>query len=107
MSYPSLPIIREGSRAERRGGLDPVRASNGVLKVRRLYSADKTDFTLVHWLSDSQRATLEACWQANRTGNVTLTWPEDGAAYLCRFADSPLYERRPGWWVATVRLLEV
>lgn len=107
MSYPSLPIMRDGSRAERRGGLDPQRASNGALKVRRLYSADKTDFTLVHWLSDTQRATLETCWTSFRTGTVTLTWPETGATFTCRFAEAPQYEWRVGFWVATVKLLEV
>ena len=107
MSYPSLPIMREGSSAEGRGGIDPARATNGVLKVRRLYSADKTDFTLVHWLSDSQKAQLDTCWSNFRNANVTLTWPEDGVSYVCRFAEKPQYVKRPGFWVATVRLLEV
>jgi hypothetical protein len=107
MSYPTtLPIMRE-STTSREGGFSPVRASNGVLKVRRLYSTEKMTFNLVHWLSDAQKTTLESAYTANRTSNVTLTWPEDGANYTCRFAGAPQYEKQPGYWVARVRLEEV
>jgi hypothetical protein len=109
MSYPTgLPVMRDGSRMERLSGIDPVRASNGVLKVRRLYGAEKAQFTLVHWLTNAQRATLDACFESFKTGTVTLTWPADGIAYTCRFADAPQYEwRTADLWVATVRLHEV
>jgi hypothetical protein len=106
MSYPNLPIMRASSTS-REGGLVPVRATNGVLKVRRLYSAEKMSFNLVHWLSDAQKATLEAAYVANRTANCTLLWPEDGVTYTVRFASAPLHVRQPGYWVSTVRLEEV
>lgn len=106
MSYPALPIM-ENSRAERLGGLEPRRASNGVLKLRRLFSAEKTNFTIEHWLSQAQKDALEAVYQANKTANLSLTWPEDGLVYTVRFGAAPQYRREPGYWVANVLLLEV
>jgi hypothetical protein len=108
MAYPTtIPIMAE-SRATREGGFVPVRATNGLLKVRRLWSAEKWSFDLVHWLSSAQRTTLETAYAANRTNNVTLTWPADGSTYTCRFASAPSYEwRTGGFWVARVRLEEV
>jgi len=106
MSYPTLPIMR-ASTTQRESGIEPVRATNGVLKVRRLFSTEKMTFDLVHWLSDAQKATLEAAYQANKNGNLTLVWPEDGASYTVRFASAPLHVKQPGYWVSTVRLLEV
>lgn len=107
MSYPNLPIMRDGTSAERQGGIDPVRATNGTLKVRRLYSADKIHFTIVHWLSDEQLSTLQAAYTAFKNSTVTLTWPEDGQNYVCVFAAAPQYEKRTGYTVATVQLWQV
>lgn len=107
MSYPTtLPIMR-ASITQREGGFAPARATNGVLKMRRLYSTEKMTFDIVHWLSDSQKAALETAYQSFKTSNLTLTWPEDGANYTVRFAAAPLHVKQPGYWVSTVRLLEV
>ncbi len=106
MSYPSLPLLNT-STAERDAGFEPVRATNGVLKVRRAFSAEKTSFNLEHVLTDAQRSTLEAAYVANRTANLTFTWPLDGVAYTVRFAAAPVYSRNGPWWRARVRLEEV
>ena len=107
-AYPTLPWLVDGTATDRDGGLDPVRASNGTLKIRRLYSADKAGWTIAHWLTDAQKATLEAFYTTNRTLNVTLTPPYEGASYTVRFAATPVYEPKyANRWVAKVRLLEV
>lgn len=107
MSYPTtLPIMQE-STAEREGGFEPARASNGLLKVRRLYSAEKMTFRLVHWLSDAQKTTLETAYSTFKTSNLTLVWPGDGASYTVRFGAAPQYDKKPGYHVARVLLLEV
>jgi hypothetical protein len=106
VSYPTLPIM-ENSYAERLGGFEPRRASNGVLKIRRLYSAEKTNFTVEHWLSQAQKDALEAAYQTHKTGHLSFTWPEDGVVYTVQFAAAPQYRREPGYWVANVLLLEV
>lgn len=107
MSYPTTLPIMADSTADREGGFEPVRATNGLLKIRRLYSAEKTTFRLVHWLSDAQKATLETAYSTYKTANLTLVWPGDGASYTVRFGAAPQYEKRPGYHLARVLLLEV
>ena len=105
-AYPTLNAQRS-SGTVRGGGQDVQRATNGGLKVRRLYSTEKMDFTVDHWLTDAQKTTLESFYQTNKDLDVTFTWAEDGAAYTVRFGAPPQYLRMPGWWQARVRLLEV
>lgn len=107
MSYPQLPIVRS-SMTRRLSGIAPARARNGLLKVRRLYTADKIIFDVVHQLSDAQKAQLEAAYQANRLANLTLAWPADGVSYTVRFGSAPLHMLLvPGCWESSVQLLEV
>lgn len=107
MAYPTgLPVMAE-STSERDGGIDPARATNGLLKVRRLYSAEKTVFNVVHWLSDAQRTALEAAYQADKNLSFSFTWPGDGVTYTVRYGAAPQYRKQPGYHVATVLLLEV
>lgn len=106
MSYPSLPLLKS-STAERDGGFEPVRATNGALKVRRSYSTEKTTFRLEHILTDAQKTTLENAYLANRTLNCTLAWPVDGLNYTVRFAGPPQYRKDGPWWFASVTVMEV
>jgi hypothetical protein len=106
MSYPSLPLTRN-STAERAGGFEPVRATNGLLKVRRLYSTEKTIFRLEHILNDTQKNTLETAYTTNRTLNLTFTWPLDGVSYTVRFADAPQYRKQGPIWFANVTIMQV
>lgn len=106
MSYPSLPISAESS-TNRDSGINPVRATNGALKVRRLFSAEKMTFDIVHLLTDAQKATLETAYSTFKVSNLTLVWPEDGVSYTVRFATAPLHVKRGGGWRSTVRVLEV
>lgn len=106
-AYPStLPILRT-SATQRDGGFDAARATNGALRVRQRFSAEKLDFTIEHMLSTADKNTLEAFYQANKLLNVSLVWPEDGFTYTVRFVGAPTHYRSPGWWVCRVRLSEV
>lgn len=106
-AYPSFGHLRSGPGPTRSDGQEPVRASNGTLKVRRLYSATKSDFAIDHMLTLPEKATLDAFYVANRDLDVSYTSPEDGAAYTVRFAAPPQYVRFPSWVQARVRLMEV
>lgn len=106
MSYPALPILRSSS-ATREAGIDSVRMTNGMLRTRQRYSANKTTFRVEHILSGAERATLEAAFASYATANLTFTWPADGVAYTVRFAGAPQYEARGPWWMARVQLEEV
>jgi hypothetical protein len=87
-AYPSFDILRE-SDADAVSGFDAVRATNGSLRVRQRWAADKIDFTLVHRLTVAQFATYIAFYNANRLLDVSLTWPETGATHTVRFVGAP------------------
>lgn len=107
-AYPTLPWLRDGTRADRDGGFEPVRATNGALKVRCLYPAEKQSFEIANWLTSAQRTTLEGFYAANKAENVTLVTPWDGASYTVRFVAAPVYEwQYVDRWIARVRMFEV
>lgn len=106
-AYPSLPITASSS-STRLDGFVSLRASNGALKVRKMMSGEKMEWTVQHELTASQKATLESFYQSNKTSDVDFTWPGDGNTYTARFIGAPLYVAQPGgWYRATVRLAEV
>lgn len=107
MTYPTLPIVQDDSDALRDAGLTVQRATNGGLKVRRLYSVDKTDFTVVHILSAAERDALLAFYAANVVSQFGFYWPGDSATYTVRFAAAPQISRRHNHYRATVRLAQV
>ena len=106
-AYPTLPWAREGTVITREGGLVPVRATNGTLKVRRLFSAEKLAWQIEHRLTSAERTTLETFYATNRVLTIQVTAPDTGVTSQARFAAAPEYELRGAYWVATVRLLEV
>lgn len=105
-AYPALQSLRS-TQTERNSGHEPKRATNGTLKVRRLFTAEKTDFRIEHLLDSAQKTTLENFYQANKDANVDFTGPEDGATYVVCFVAPPLYRKTGLRWLASVRLSEV
>lgn len=105
-AYPRLLTLRE-STEERDAGIVPARATNGALKLRMLYPADKRTFEVRHLLTTAERATLEAFYAAEKLADVAYTWPADGATYTVRFVAPPQYRRVGDRHEATVRLMEV
>lgn len=105
-SYPAFFTLAD-STATASDGLDPQRATNGVLKLRRLWSADKIAFEVGHVLSAGEKATLDAFYAANKNLDVTYTWPRPATAYTVRFVAPPRYIPRNAHFEARVRLLEV
>lgn len=105
-AYPSLLTLRE-SAIEVEGGFDPARATNGSLRVRRLYDNDKASFEVRHLLTPAEKTTLDTFYAAERLADVTYTWPADRSTYTVRFVAAPQYRRVGNHWEATVRLAEV
>lgn len=89
-------------------GLQPERATNGALKLRRLWPASKASADLGHLLTVAQKATLDAFYAANKDLDVTYTWPAQagGGTYTMRFVAPPRYRRVGLHYEARVRLLE-
>ncbi len=104
--YPAFRQTRD-STANREGGQETSRATNGRLHVRRLWVADKTEFELGHVLTPAERTQLEAFYAANVDAEFTLRYAADGQAYTVRFMGPPRYLARLLRFEARVRLAEV
>jgi hypothetical protein len=105
-AYPAFFTLAD-STVTPADGLEPERATNGSLKLRRLWSADKQAFEVGHMLSAGEKATLDAFYAANKDLDVTYTWPRPATAYTVRFVAPPRYIARGAHFEARVRLLEV
>jgi hypothetical protein len=107
-AYPTLPWS-DGTKTDADGGFEVDRATNGALKIRKLWPDDKRSFQLVHWLTPAEKTTLASFYGTNKLLNVTLTAADDAADYTVRFTAAPVYEWRAGAlaWAARVSLVEV
>lgn len=109
MAYPTLPTL-DSSEPDQDDGIETSRATNGRLRKRRLFPAAKMSFTLKHWLTAAELATLMAHWEANQDLAFAYTWPEDGIERSCTYAKKPSPPRtadEPGCFTVTVMLEEV
>lgn len=105
-NYPGFFTLAD-STATPQSGVDAARATNGALKLRRLWPDDKHAFEIGHALTLTQKATLDAFYASNKNLDVTYTWPGDGVARTVRFAAPPQYRRFTRHVEARVRLEEV
>lgn len=107
MAYPSLPQLL-GSTAKQIDERVTERASNGTLRARMLASGRKQQFELRHVLDATDRAILDAHYDANRAAEFDLDWSLDGATYTVVYAAPPQYKAIGRRLVeATVQMEEV
>ena len=106
-TYPTTLLVLRSSSTDIDDGFDPTRATNGMLRVRQRYPAEKTNFTVEHMLSTADKTTLMSFYSTNKALDVSLVWPEDGATYTVRFVAKPTAYRTPGFWLCRVKLREV
>lgn len=105
---PALSAPQRTSSTVRSGGQNAVRATNGALKMRRMFTTEKLEFTIDYWLTSAQKTALENFYTTNRDASNTIVWAEDGVTYTVLFVAPPQYVLMPGgWWQARVRLMEV
>lgn len=109
-AYPTTPKAGIGSRRTLRDGRQEDVGSDGVVRVRKLYS-DKWDFQLVYpALASADVTTIENFYASYGTAAaIDLVWAEDGQTYVVRFGRNAI-ERRyvaPGLRELTVRLVGV
>lgn len=106
-AYPALPTL-PSSVAVRLDGYIPVRASNGTLKVRKMMSSDKMEFSLDHEINSAQKTSLENHYAADKTNSFSYTWPGvGGGTYTVKYVMAPQYQEQPGgWYKAKVSLAE-
>lgn len=106
MPYPTLPQLSDSTQ-DRQDGLDVERASNGLLKSRRLWSTEESTFLVRHILTSAERTTLEAHYSANKNNSDTFVWRMTGETFTVRYAAAPQYKRVGRHFEATVKLMEV
>jgi len=105
-AYPTLMTLRSSS-TDRDSGIQSARATNGALRVRSLYTADKANFNLVHWCSLAEKEALDTFYAANRLLDVEYTDPADSEVYTVRFTSAPQPVDITPWWEVRVVLREV
>lgn len=105
-NYPGFFTLAD-STATPQAGTEPARASNGALKLRRLWPDDKHSFEIGHTLTQAQVDSLQAFYAANKNLDITYTWPGDRMARTVRFAAPPQYRVFTNHVEVRVRLEEV
>lgn len=108
-TYPSLQYTTSLT-VDRRDGRVDVRATNGALKSRLLYPADKRTFVVQHELSSTARQTLDTFYTNNRDLSFYYTPPGEATVYTVRFVGPPTFVpigTGLQWWSAQVRMSEV
>lgn len=105
-TYPRFFTLNDSS-AVAASGVEPLRATNGALKTRRMWPADKTTFEIGHLLTVAERATLDAFYAAEKDADVSYVSPWDGATYTVRFVAPPRYVKRLTRWEVRVSMQQV
>ena len=107
MAYPVL-ITQESSRKEVADGRVMLRATNGALKTRRLFTSDKASFDLSHFVDTTDKDALLSYYSSNKDADFDYVWPADKSSYVVRFASAPQVDSVGSeWWTVKVRLEEV
>lgn len=102
--YPDL-IQTYASTQKDEGGFSKSRTISGKLKMRSYYTSDVREFVIQHDLDDTDKATHEAFYAANRKLIFNFTWKADGQIYTCRFTEAPKYKPAVGSrWLVTVEM---
>lgn len=83
------------------------RAESGGMSARNFFTVPKAHFSIKHFLSDTDLATFEAFYAANRNLAITFVWAKDLSTYTCIFGADPKYEYpQSGLTIVTVDLYE-
>lgn len=92
-TYPRFFTLQD-STAVTASGVEPLRATNGALKVRRMWPADKATFQIGHVLTTAEKTTLDAFYAAEKDADVSYVSPWDSTTYTVRFVAPPQYIKR-------------
>ena len=87
-SYPAYGQTMQ-SRESREDGTQWERASNGALRGRALWPADKLALRIEHVCDRADADALLAFYRANRLAYVDVVWQGDGQTYVMHFVSPP------------------
>lgn len=105
--FPRLHYMLSDSACEVLSGHETVRATNGALRVRRAFTGEKRNWTLLFFLDNTRRDTLDDHYTDNKDAQFSFVWPDDGVTYTASYAGPPQYTREgPDFSRARVVLME-
>jgi hypothetical protein len=105
-AFPSLYYL-ENSSIEVADGKAHVRATNGTLKTRQLYPADKRSFDLSFGCTAAQKSSIDSHYSGDRDNSFSYTDPATSTAYTVRYTNPPQPQPQPGgWWIVRVQMME-
>lgn len=104
-SYPSYGQM-VGSSMTYMDDIRVDRAVGGNARVRSLFPATKSQFALVHRLTEAEVSSLMSFYTTNRLLPVDLTWDGDGQSYTCLFAGPPQVKYDVNDWFEVIVRLE-
>lgn len=87
--FPRLKYLLDDSTVEQLSGHEPVRATNGALRVRRLFSGDKRNWSLSGLLENGELDALMAHYGANKDAQFNFYWPADRQTYTASYVAAP------------------
>lgn len=82
------------------------RAVDGTAKARAFFTGKKRAFMIKHELSYTDRDTLEAFYDANRTTPFYFTWDGDAVQRVCLFDGAPRLVFKNAKFYADVAIVE-
>ena len=105
-NYPGYFHLAD-STATPQSGVEPQRATNGALRMRRLWPDDKHRFDIGHTLTPAQQDAFRAFYADNKNLDITYTWPGDRIARTVRFGAPPQFRHFTSHAEVRVHLEEV
>lgn len=87
--FPRLRYLLDESTCDPLSGHEPVRATNGGLHVRRLFSSDKKNWSLVYLLENDALDTLDSHYGSHKDAQFSFYWPGDRQTYTVSYAAAP------------------
>lgn len=105
-SYPAYGQTIQ-SRETREDGTQWERASNGALRGRAMWPADKLALRIEHVCDRADADALLAFYRANRLSMVDVVWQGDGQTYAMHFTRPPEVQHAGGMvWRVVSDLVE-
>jgi len=87
--FPRLKYMLDDSTVDPLSGHEATRATNGALRLRRLFTGDKRNWSLSYLLEDADFDSLMAHYAANKDGQFNFYWPGDRQTYTASYVAAP------------------
>lgn len=104
-NYPSI-LQAYGSEVKGSDQTKLDRAVSGKPRLRTYYTQVRNTIKVIHDLDDTDMATLDAHYTADRLNAFTFTFDADSEAYTVRYMAAPRIKPKKGArWAVTVQLV--